>query len=58
MKKTYLIVSLLYTSEGKTIWQGQLQNEKTRMDICELPVGLYMLQIGNEEKQVFKVLKE
>ncbi len=45
-------------NSGRIVKNGQLQNEKTQVDICELPIGLYVLQIGNEAKQVFKVLKE
>ncbi len=46
---------LLETS-GKVILMGTIQDDVTRLDISELPEGLYVLQVGEKKYKVIKSL--
>jgi len=51
---SYLITDL----QGKQLLIGRLLGETTTVDIKQLSAGLYFLQIGVENKQQIKVLKQ
>ena len=48
----------LLNSLGQQILTGKLTGETTRVDVTKLPSGLYFMQVGDEEKQTFKVMKK
>lgn len=50
----YVIINCL----GQQILTGKLTNEKTMIDISALQEGFYLLQVGEEEKQTFKLVKK
>jgi hypothetical protein len=54
LNSTYLI----FNSLGQQVLTGKLTHTTTTVDIKELPTGLYFLQVGDEEKQTFKVMKK
>ena len=43
---------------GRQILSGKLEEEITLINISEIPVGIYLLQIGQHKKQVFKLIKK
>lgn len=51
---SYTITDLL----GKSVLSGKLVPESSKISISSLPVGMYLLKIGEQNKQTFKVLKQ
>jgi len=47
----------LYDLTGRQVQSGKLVNETTSIDIYQLPAGIYLMQVGDQNKQTFKVLK-
>jgi hypothetical protein len=43
---------------GKQILKGELNNKSTTIDISSLTQGFYFLQIGEVNKEVFKIMKK
>jgi hypothetical protein len=43
---------------GKEILSGQLETETTKVDISQLPQGIYLLQIGDTKRYTYKLMKE
>ncbi len=54
LNKTYSIFNAL----GQQVLSGKLANETTILDISSLTKGFYFMQIGEEEKQIFKLMKK
>jgi hypothetical protein len=48
----------LLTLNGGVIKKGILSDELTTINISRLPAGTYILKIGDERKNSFKVIKE
>ena len=51
--QTYKIIDQV----GRQIWTGKLTSEISTTSINELPIGMYFLIIGGQEKQTFKFIK-
>jgi uncharacterized repeat protein (TIGR03803 family) len=51
-------VYVLLNSLGQQVFTGKLTGETTKVDVTKLPAGLYFMQVGDEEKQTFKVMKK
>ncbi len=43
---------------GRQVLTGKLSNETTTVDISSFPVGVYFFQVGQENKQTIKVMKQ
>ena len=54
LSSTYRITDQL----GITVLTGKLTTVNTIININELTVGLYLLQVGEQKKQTFKILKK
>lgn len=48
----------IYDSQGRLLSSGKILNENTEIDFVGLSSGIYLLEIGNEEKQIFKIMKK
>jgi len=48
----------LLNSLGQQILTGKLTGETTTVDVTKLPSGLYFMQVGEEEKHQFKLMKK
>ncbi|MEY3237614.1 MAG: hypothetical protein RI883_1715, partial [Bacteroidota bacterium] len=48
----------LYDNLGKAIFFGTINNENTLLEMGDLPGGIYMLSIGDDLKQLLKVIKQ
>jgi aminopeptidase N len=51
---TYTLTDLL----GKSVLTGKLATANSKISLNSLPVGMYLLKIGDQNKQTFKVLKQ
>jgi uncharacterized protein (TIGR02145 family) len=51
---TYVILNSL----GQHILSGQLTGKTNTIDVSGLPSGIYLVQVGEEENQTFKLVKE
>ena len=51
---SYTVTDLL----GKAVLSGKLATGSSRISISSLPVGMYLLKIGEQHPQTFKVLKQ
>ena len=47
----------IYDNTGKVVLSGKLKSENTTIDLGNLSGGLYMLMIGDNMKQNFKIIK-
>lgn len=47
----------IYDLTGKVISSSQIINEKIDIDLSNLPSGIYLLNIGEDLNQIFKVIK-
>lgn len=54
IKSIYTITDLL----GKIVLKGQLNSETTVIQIGELNIGVYFIQVGEQYKKSFKVIKK
>jgi hypothetical protein len=54
-KLTYQLVDL----EGKLVQQGAIQLKETRLDMTQLPIATYFVEVNHEGKniQTFKIIK-
>jgi hypothetical protein len=54
-KLTYQLVDL----EGKLVQQGAIQSKETRLDMTQLPIATYFVEVNHEGKniQTFKIIK-
>ncbi len=43
---------------GRQVLTGKLNGESSKVDIRQLSLGMYFLQIGDEDKQIFKLIKK
>lgn len=43
---------------GRQLLTGKLHSETSKVDISQLSSGMYFLQIGDENKQIFKLIKK
>lgn len=50
---TYRIIN----QSGQIVLSGKLEQENNRVNISELSAGIYIIKIGNERQQSFKVIK-
>lgn len=48
----------LYDLTGRRVKQGQLTSEKTSVSISDLAPGVYLVSIGSQNRQSFKVVKD
>jgi len=49
---------ILTDNVGKIIQEGKLQNKSSIIGLGELSEGIYFINIGDKEKQFFKIVKE
>jgi ELWxxDGT repeat protein len=49
---------IIMNSFGQKVLAGQFIGEQSKVDIRELPSGMYFIQIGLREKQLYKLIKE
>jgi hypothetical protein len=49
---------VVYDSTGKTILKGKITSENTIIELGNLSAGIYLLSVGENLKQTFKVVKE
>ena len=49
---------IIFDQYGRQVLIGKLTGEITSVDIKQLPVGLYFLQIGEKNKQKLKIIKK
>lgn len=47
-----------YDKAGKVVLSGILNDASTRIDLDNLPAGIYSLEVGEANQHVFKVIKE
>ena len=43
---------------GKSVLTGKLTSEKTILELSNLEKGIYFLNVGENHKQIFKIIKE
>jgi hypothetical protein len=50
---------LLIDLEGKLVQQGRIQSKETRLDMTQLPVATYFMEVNHEGKTIhtFKIIK-
>ena len=49
---------VVYDNSGKTVLKGKLTSENTIIELGNLSGGIYLLSVGENLKQTFKVIKE
>ena len=49
---------IVYDNLGKSVLIGQINSENTSVELSNLPSGIYTINIGDNLKQSFKVIKE
>ena len=49
---------VVYDNTGKTVLKGKLTSENTIIELGNLSGGIYLLSVGENLKQTFKVIKE
>lgn len=57
-KKTLGSVYTLYNNIGKTVLSGKINSENTIIELGNLSDGIYLLSVGENLKQTFKVIKQ
>lgn len=53
INESYSIANTL----GQTLLIGKLENERSTINVQTLPAGIYFLQLGNKQKQSYKIIK-
>ena len=48
----------IYDYTGKLILSGKLTSENTSIELTNLPQGIYMLSVGDNAKQTFKLVRD
>jgi hypothetical protein len=48
---------IIYTSTGVEVLSDVIEEEDTKINLKGLPDGMYFISIGDEFKQLFRVLK-
>lgn len=51
-------VYTIYDNTGKVVLSGKLNSQNTTIELGNLSGGIYMLRVGENMKQTFKVIKE
>jgi hypothetical protein len=51
-------VYTVYDNTGKSVLTGKINSENTIIELGNLPAGIYLLRIGDNLKQTFKVIKQ
>jgi hypothetical protein len=51
---TYIVID----NSGKIVLTGKINSEKTNIELVNLTGGIYILSVGENLKQIFKVIKE
>ena len=51
-------VFTVYNSTGKSVIEGKINSENTLIDLENLSEGIYLINIGENIKQTFKVIKQ
>ncbi len=49
---------VVYTSNGRDVLSGKLEGTDTRLDLHNLAEGIYLISIGDDVKQIIRVIKE
>ena len=49
---------VVYDNTGKTILKGKITSENTIIELGNLSGGIYLISVGENLKQTFKVIKE
>jgi hypothetical protein len=57
---TKLIGSLyaIYDNTGKIVFSGTINSENTNIELSNLSTGIYLFSVGEDVKQILKVIKE
>jgi hypothetical protein len=61
LKADYKLIGTAYTvydNLGKSVFSGIIDNENTAIEMENLPGGIYMLSIGDNMKQIYKMIKQ
>lgn len=61
VKVDYKLIGMAYTIYdhlGKSVFSGIIINENTSIEMGNLPGGIYMLSIGDNMKQISKIIKQ
>ena len=48
----------VYDNTGKSVLTGKITSEKTILELSNLKEGIYFLNVGENHKQTFKIIKE
>ena len=48
----------VFDNLGKSVFSGIINKENTLIDLGNLSDGIYMLSIGDNKKQIFKIIKQ
>ena len=50
---------MLIDTQGKVLGQGNINSQETKMEMYQLPVGTYFVNVNQENKkiQTFKIIK-
>ena len=49
---------IVYDNLGRAVFSGIINNENTLIEMGNLPGGIYTLSIGDNMKQIFKIIKQ
>jgi len=48
----------VYDFTGKAVLNGKINSENTTVELSDLPAGMYFFRVGDNLKQIFKIIKE
>lgn len=51
-------VFTIYDNKGSVILSGKINLQNTTIELMDLPLGIYILSVGENMKQTFKIIKE
>lgn len=54
MGKSFVVAD----NSGKQIFAGQLNLEETLVDLSRYPAGYYFIQVGDDKKQTYKIIRK